>query len=227
QESLADLACAVRKSQRRLHQGWHGPYGGAGRQEDPPHPADARRQIVMIENPITLHLRPEHFTQAPTVLATFGGLTATCFRYASGVAGLTIANDAGLIELLPFQGQQIWDAVFFGRRLTMGSMFDEPIPTQNYLSTYGAFFIHCGVTAMGNPAPEDTHPLHGELPNALYQEARLIIGEDADGPFMALTGTYRPRVAFTHNYVAEPVIKLGAKGGRIRAPLPIPNLKQN
>ena len=181
----------------------------------------------MIENPITLHLRPEHFTQAPTVLATFGGLTATCFRYASGVAGLTIANDAGLIELLPFQGQQIWDAVFFGRRLTMGSMFDEPLPTQNYLSTYGAFFIHCGVTAMGNPAPEDTHPLHGELPNALYQEARLIIGEDADGPFMALTGTYRHRVAFTHNYVAEPVIKLGAKGGRIRASLTIRNLKQS
>ncbi|WP_119391339.1 DUF4432 family protein [Taklimakanibacter lacteus] len=175
--------------------------------------------------PITIHLRPEHFTSAPTVLASCGGMTATCFRYASGVAGLTIANEAGLIELLPFQGQQIWDAVFFGRRLTMGSMFDEPIPTQDYLSTYGAFFIHCGVTAMGNPGPEDKHPLHGELPNAIYQEARLIIGEDEDGPFMALTGTYRHRVAFTHNYVAQPVVKLDAKTGRIRLSLSVRNLK--
>jgi hypothetical protein len=179
----------------------------------------------MLFTPITVHLRPEHFTPSPTVLASFGGMTATCFRYASGVAGLTIANEAGLIELLPFQGQQIWDAVFYGRRLTMSTMFDEPLPTQDYLSTYGAFFIHCGVTAMGNPGPEDSHPLHGELPNAIYEEARLIIGEDADGAFIALTGTYRHRVAFTHHYVAQPVIRLGAKTGRIRASLSVRNLK--
>ncbi len=173
----------------------------------------------------TVHLRPEQFTPGPTVLATHGGMTATCFRYASGVAGLVIANEAGVIELLPFQGQQIWDAVFFGRRLTMGSMFDEPVATQDYLATYGAFFIHCGVTAMGNPGPQDTHPLHGELPNAGYQEARLIIGEDEEGAFMGLAGTYRHRVAFTHNYVAEPIMKIGAKTGRIRAALSVRNLK--
>lgn len=176
--------------------------------------------------PVTVTLRPEHFTPARHVLATHGGMTATCFRYDSGVAGLTIANAAGQIDLLPFQGQQIWDAEFFGRRLTMRSVFDEPLVTQDYLSNYGAFFIHCGVTAMGNPGPEDTHPLHGELPNAIYQEARLIIGEDEHGPFMGLTGSYRHRVAFTHNYTAEPVIKLDAQSGRIRAALTVRNLKQ-
>ncbi len=179
----------------------------------------------MISDPVTVTLRPEHFTPAHTPFANYGGLSATTFRYSSGVAGLRIANAAGHIELLPFQGQQIWDATFFGRRLTMGSMFDEPVATDDYLATYGAFFIHCGVTAMGNPGLEDTHPLHGELPNAIYQDAQLIIGEDDQGPFMGLTGAYRHRIAFTHNYAAQPVVKLDAKTGRIRASLTIRNLK--
>ncbi|MGE0005228.1 MAG: hypothetical protein AB7S92_06520 [Parvibaculaceae bacterium] len=180
----------------------------------------------MSRDPVTVILLPEHFTPARQKLATCGGMTAEGFRYASGVASLTITNDAGHIELLPFHGQQIWDAMFFGRRLTMGSMFDEPLPTQDYLSNYGAFFIHCGVTAMGNPGAEDTHPLHGELPNAVYREARLVIGEDGDGPFMGLAGTYRHRVAFTHHYMAEPFIKLPARGGRIQARLAVRNLRK-
>ena len=39
----------------------------------------------------------------------------------------------------------------------------------SYLETYGAFFQHCGFTAMGVPGKSDTHPLHGELPNAAYR----------------------------------------------------------
>lgn len=179
----------------------------------------------MSSDPVIIPLRPDHFTSAPAVVAHHAGMTARAFRYGSGVAGLTMTNEAGHIDLLPFHGQQIWDARFHGRRLTMGSMFDEPVATQDYLSNYGAFFIHCGVTAMGNPGPGDTHPLHGELPNALYQAAHLIVGGDERGPFMALSGSYRHRVAFTHNYAAEPLIKLGARSGRIRAALTIRNMK--
>ena len=58
-------------------------------------------------------------------------------------------------------------------------------------------------------------------------EARLIIGDDESGPFMGLTGTYRHRVAFTHNYEAEPLIILPAQGGRIRAALTIRNLRKH
>lgn len=179
----------------------------------------------MTPDHVIIPLRPDYFTRAPAVVAEHAGLTATAFCYDSGVAGLTIANSAGQIDLLPFHGQQIWDATFFGRRLTMGSMFDEPVATQDYLSNYGAFFIHCGVTAMGNPGPGDSHPLHGELPNAMYQKAGLIVGTDENGPFMALSGAYRHRVALTHNYVARPIVKLGTKGGRIRAALTIRNMK--
>jgi hypothetical protein len=180
--------------------------------------ADSAKDVVVA-------LRPAHFTDSDTVLATFAGLTASTFRYSSGVAALRIANELGHLVLLPFQGQQIWDAHFLGRTLTMKSMFQEPLATDDYLSTYGAFFIHCGVTAMGNPGPTDTHPLHGELPNARYQQAALVAGTGADGPFMAVTGLHRHTVAFKHNYGAEPTVKLHANSSRIHLDLTVRNLK--
>jgi hypothetical protein len=170
-------------------------------------------------------LLPEQFSRAETVIASYAGLTASTFRYSTGVAGLRIDNGVGTMELLPFQGQQIWDATFNGRRLTMGSMFDEPEPTREYLGTYGALFLHCGATAMGNPSPADNHPPHGELPNALYHGAELLIGEDEHGPYMGLSGRFRHKVAFTHNYVATPTVRLHAGSSKIHAEIEIRNLK--
>ena len=174
---------------------------------------------------ITIELRPGHFGETETVLAACGSLTASSFRFGSGVPGLRLKNEVGQISLLPFQGQQIWDAEFFGRRVTMQSMFTEPYPTQDYLRTYGGFLIHCGATAMGVPGPGDAHPLHGELPNALYQNAQLIIDRDERGLFMALAGTYRHTVAFSHNYEARPKIVLSAGNSRIRASMTVRNLR--
>lgn len=184
-----------------------------------------RRQEMNKFGQTRIDLRTVRFSDAETTLATFEGLTASTWRYRSGVKGLRITHEGGDIVVLPFQGQQIWDTRFFGRTLTMKSMFPEPVDTQDYLATYGAFFIHCGVTAMGNPAPKDTHPLHGELPNAPYQDAYLIAGHDADGPFMGLTGSYRHAIAFTHHYVAQPTIKLHANSSRVRLTLDLRNLK--
>ncbi|ODT11887.1 MAG: hypothetical protein ABS35_41150 [Kaistia sp. SCN 65-12] len=179
----------------------------------------------MISEIARVTLLPEQFTRAETVLASYAGLTASTFRYSTGVAGLRIDNGIGSMELLPFQGQQIWDATFHGRRLTMGSMFDEPEPTQSYLGTYGGLFLHCGATAMGNPSPADNHPPHGELPNALYHSAELLIGEDENGPFMGLSGRYQHAVAFTHKYVATPTVRLHAGSARIHLEMEIRNLK--
>lgn len=119
--------------------------------------------------------------QADTLLAQRGALTVTAFTYPTGVAGLRIANAVGHIDVLPFQGQQIWDAVFRGRRLTMETAIPHPLPTRDYRATYGAFFLHCGGSAMGNPTPADTHPLHGELPNLPMDSAVLRLGSDAAG----------------------------------------------
>ena len=132
---------------------------------------------------VLIDLVPEQFGASETIVARYAGLVATAFRYRSGVAALRIRNEEGEIVMLPFQGQQIWDATFLGRSLTMRSMFDEPVETRDYLSNYGAFFIHCGATSMGNPAAEDRHPLHGDLPNAPYANVRLVVGDNADGPF--------------------------------------------
>ena len=118
-----------------------------------------------------LTLAPDFFGPAERPLLECGELRASTFRFASGVAGLRLSNAAGELVMLPFQGQQIWSADFGGRNLTMQSMFDQPNATRNYLETYGGFLLHCGATAMGVPTGEDTHPLHGELPNAPYQQA--------------------------------------------------------
>ena len=172
-----------------------------------------------------INLSAVEFNRAETVLAEHGGLKISTLRYASGVAALRITNKVGEILFLPFHGQQIWDAKFYGRRLTMRSMFDDPVNSTDYLSNYGAFLLHCGATAMGNPGAGDTHPLHGELPNALYQSAELMFGEDEQGAFVEVSGRYRHTVAFTHNYVATPRIRMNENNGRIVMHLEVKNLK--
>ncbi len=174
---------------------------------------------------VTIDLQPEHFTARETVLARSGGMTAATFRYRSGVAALTITNAVGRITLLPFQGQQIWRAEFFGRPLTMQTPFEEPVDTQDFLRTYGGFFLHCGALAMGDPGAEDRHAVHGELPNARYQQAQLVIGRDAGGAFMRMTGRYRHAVAFTHDYIAEPAVTLHSESSRIHLEMRVRNLR--
>jgi hypothetical protein len=176
---------------------------------------------------VVIPILPRYFSDRETTLASSGNLTASTFLYSTGVAGLRITNSCGEIEVLPFQGQQIWRANFYNRQLTMRSMFDEPNPTTDYLSTYGAFLIHCGVIGMGAPTPQDDHPTHGELPNAPYRQAELIVGSDDEGPFMTITGQYKYSVAFSHNYIARPSLTLRENHGRIHVEMSIKNLKSS
>lgn len=176
---------------------------------------------------VVIPLLPRYFSDRETILATAGNLTASTFLYSTGVVGLRITNSCGEIEVLPFQGQQIWRASFYNRHLTMRSMFDEPNPTTDYLSTYGAFLIHCGVIGMGTPSPQDDHPTHGELPNAHYLQAELLVGSDDEGAFMTITGQYQYSVAFSHNYIARPSITLRESHGRLHVEMSIKNLKSS
>ncbi len=179
-----------------------------------------------MDRSISINLHDSMFGESERCLAANGVLRAFTFRYPSGVAGLRVENGAGSAILLPFQGQQIWDAGFLGRRLTMRSMFEQPLPTRDYLSTYGAFFIHCGGTSMGNPGPEDTHPLHGELPNLPYQSATLSFGEDVAGAYVELTGAGRDRKAFDHDFEARPSLRLHEGETTFRAVLEVRNLSR-
>lgn len=174
----------------------------------------------------TIHLTDNFFHPQEALLVETSALTVSTFTYPSGVAALRLSNDQGELIMLPFQGQQIWSATFGGRNITMKSMFDYPNATRNYLDTYGAFLIHCGATAMGVPMGEDTHPLHGELPNAPYQKAWLMVGEDEGGEYIALGGEYKHTVAFSFNYIAQPLVKLYAGADRCTIQMTVTNLKQ-
>jgi len=86
--------------------------------------------------PTCIYLQPAFFSEKEKlIVAEYRGMTASTFRYGTSVCGLKIANGLGEIELLPFQGQQIWRAKFADRELTMKSMFEEPRPTREYLET--------------------------------------------------------------------------------------------
>jgi hypothetical protein len=175
----------------------------------------------------TIHLSSDFFTGSEKPLVEYGALSATIFRFDSGVCGLRLKNEQGQLVLLPFQGQQIWSAGFDGRDLTMRSMFRQPYPTREFLHTFGGFLQHCGVTGAGGPSKEDTHPLHGELPNAPYQKAYLIVGEDEQGAYIGLGGQYQYTVAFAHNYLAEPQVKLYASSSLFKISMTITNLKNS
>jgi hypothetical protein len=179
----------------------------------------------MALSPLRINLTAGMFQDREQILLECSGLSASTFRFSSGVCGLRMDNERGSLVMLPYQGQQIWSARFDGRDLTMRSMFAEPRPGVSFLETFGGFLQHCGATAMGGPSPQDTHPLHGELPNAPYQQAYLVAGEDEKGAYIGLGGGYRHTVAFACDYMAEPLVKLYSGSTLFEAGMTITNLK--
>ena len=155
-----------------------------------------------------VHLDKSLFGEKEKTLIEFGRLKASSFLFRTGVQALRIENPQGHIVVLPWQGQQIWDAVFHGRRLTMDNFFSEPVPSTNLLDSYGAFLYHCGALRTGTPGPEDTHPLHGELPAAQYNEAWLLQGQDEGGTYLGVSGAFLYTKAFGDKYRAVPAVKL-------------------
>lgn len=186
----------------------------------------------MTANETIINLTPAMFENKEQLLvertdAEGRTLAASSFRFDSGVCGLRLTSDVGELVMLPYQGQQVWSATFNNRNITMKSMFDQPYPTRVFLETFGGFMQHCGITAVGGPGPEDTHPLHGELPNAPYETAALVLGEDEDGTYIGLTGQYQYSLAFAHSYIATPITKLTTGSTVFTVTMTITNLKQS
>ncbi|MGI5877295.1 MAG: DUF4432 family protein [Christensenellales bacterium] len=174
---------------------------------------------------VRMHLFYSQFDGKEKTLLESGGLSVSAFRYPGGVCALRARNDRGELVILPFQGQQIWSARFSQTDLTMKSTFDEPIPTHDYLRTYGGFLLHCGATAMGVPSAADTHPLHGELPNIPYEQAYAAMGADERGRYLAVGGRTRYTVAFGTHYAAEPEVRLYEGETVARVSMTLTNLR--
>jgi hypothetical protein len=172
----------------------------------------------------SIHLEKGLFTAKEKPLCELGKLKAVSFLFRTGVHAVRIENPRGSIIVLPFQGQQVWDAVFHGRRQTMKTFFPEPVPTSNLLDSYGAFLYHCGALRMGTPGPEDTHALHGELPGAPYDEAWLIFGQDEGGTYLGVSGAYHYTKAFGDKYTAVPSVRLHEDGTVLDVSMTIENM---
>jgi hypothetical protein len=171
------------------------------------------------------NLSPDFFSDREKTLVSAGPLSASAFRYGTGACGLRLKNELGALIVLPYQGQQIWSANFGGRELTMKNLFPEPRPGRPYLETYGGFFLHCGFTAMGVPGKNDSHPLHGELPNVAYDSACIALGHDDKGDYIAVGGKYQHTVALNYNYLAQPLVKLYAGSSLFDVAMVIDNLR--
>lgn len=154
------------------------------------------------------NLEKSWFTPKEKVIVQSGEFTASAFSYSTGVEAIRLANSRGEIVMLPYQGQQIWEFKFDGRDAKMACMFEEPRPAELIIDTYGAFMYHCGALRMGNPGPEDNHPMHGELPCAKFHTAALVVGEDQYGQYFGLTGTYNYKKGFGDFYDATPRVVL-------------------
>ncbi len=174
--------------------------------------------------PVRIDLSSVHFGEKERVLADASGFRISAFRYDSGIAALRVKSNRGEMIVLPFKGHQIWRLAMDGRDLTMKSMFEEPVPHVPYLETYGAFFLHCGATAIGPAAPGGPVGLHGELPNAPYQKGWIVLDEAAGS--CAVVGTYEYTVAFSYHYVATSTHTMRANDTLIDVSLDVANLKK-
>lgn len=156
----------------------------------------------------TIHLRKGFFETPERIVAETDGLTASLFRYDSGIEAVRLTNRRGHLVVLPYFGQMIWDAVFDGVDLTMANMFDMPRPADVIVGTYGCFAFHSGLLRNGCPGPQDSHPLHGEMPCAAMDAAAIEIGRDAEGAFLALSGRREYVMGFGAHYMARPRVVL-------------------
>lgn len=172
---------------------------------------------------VVVPLDPARFASTGEVVRV-GAIRVEAFRYRSGVEALRIRNGAGELVVLPFTGQQIWDAEFHGRRLTMQTTFDEPVATTDYLAGNGAYFIHCGGSAMGNPGPGDRHPLHGELPYARLDDAWLVAHERDGASELEVHGRVVHRVSFGPYFRADLVLRIAEGSGMLESRASLTNL---
>ena len=151
-----------------------------------------------------INLKKSFFTENEYMLAEHNSFKITAFKYSSGVEALKVSNERGYFIILPFQGQQVWRASFDGHDLTMKTKFAEPVPTTEYLKTYGGFLYHCGICAFGVPQADDNHPQHGEIPNAPYDSAYIELCDD----YVSVGGVLNYDVSFVKSYTFSPECRL-------------------
>lgn len=167
-----------------------------------------------------LYLNKSQFSQYEQVIFENEALSAVSFKYPSGIEALRISNSKGFIVVLPFYGQIIWNAEFNGHSLKMKNMFNEPKVGTTIIDTYGCFAFHSGLIRNGCPAPNDDHPLHGEMPCANMDKAWLVFDENSLG----VGGEFEYVKGFGDHYLAKPEVILKADSSLFEIKMEVTNL---
>lgn len=141
-----------------------------------------------LSSPVRIYFTHGMFDAAERTLVETPHFRVATFLYPTGVEGVRVTSERVALEFLPFQGQEVWRYAVDGVDQTMRTNFAHPYPTTVFGATYGPFMLHCGLTGIGHPGPEDTHAHHGELPNIAHDEAWVEIAQTADGETLTLGG---------------------------------------
>jgi len=153
------------------------------------------------------------FTEKERIILETPTFSASAFHYESGVEALRLRAGRGELIWLPYLGQQVWDWSVDSKSLKFEGFLEEPAYGKTFLQNYGGFLIHCGMTAMGNPGPHDTHLHHGELPVARFNEAWLETGlDDSHEEVLSLCGHIHWKVPFMAEYHCTPLLRMSADG---------------
>ena len=160
------------------------------------------------QSPVQVSLRRESFGEKERVAVEATGLSASLFRYDTGIEAVRLTNSRGNVVVLPYLGQMVWSANFHGVDLAMRSMFTAPRPAKSIVETYGCLAYHCGMLRVGVPGPEDNHALHGEAPCAEMDEAGIACGVDEKGAWIAVTGKREYAMGFGSHYLATPRVAI-------------------
>ena len=75
-----------------------------------------------------IYLKEAYFAEKEGVVLENGTLSASIFKYSTGVSAVRLCNARGNLVILPYMGQMVWRCEFDGRELTMKSIYDEPMP---------------------------------------------------------------------------------------------------
>ncbi len=168
-------------------------------------------------------LHRDELTRADRTVIELDGLSASLFRYDSGIEALRLRNGRGELVILPWFGQMIWDARFDGVGLTMRSGFEMPLPSDSIAGTYGCFAFHSGLLRNGVPGPADDHAAHGEFPCASMRRAWLEL-HDEDGVRSLRVVSERDHVVgFGPRYRAWPSVTLAQDATRFDMALSVEN----
>ena len=169
-------------------------------------------------------LCPSMFAEREHELLKSPSFSVSTFRYRSGVEAVKVRAGRGEFIWLPYLGQQIWDWSVDGKSLKFTGFVDEPSYGKKFLQNYGGFLIHCGMTAMGNPGVGDTHPHHGELPVARFDEAWIEMGQEDGRETISLSGSIHWHVPFVAEYRCSPTLSVSTDGLTLRAEVRLENL---